>query len=51
MGCGCTSNPGAVEYDYVHTNPSGESTTYRTEYEARAAVLREGGNWRAVARS
>lgn len=51
MGCGCSQNPAAQTYDYIHTNPRGEQTTYPSQYEAEAAKLREGGNWVAVLRS
>lgn len=47
MGCGCTPAQ-SIEHVYIHTKPNGEEVTYNSEYEAKAAVLRGGGNWRAV---
>jgi hypothetical protein len=51
MGCGCSQNPAAEVWDYVHTNTRGEQTTYPSQYEAQAAVLRDGGNWIKVPRT
>ena len=53
MGCGCggTSKQANVTYDYIHVDPTGQQHTYTNEYEARAAVLREGGSWRAEPRT
>lgn len=49
MGCGCggSSKEANVTYTYIHVDPSGQQHSYTNEYEARAAVLREGGTWRA----
>lgn len=43
MGCNCggQGQPSA----WVHTAPSGQTTTYRTEVEARAAQIRQGGTY------
>lgn len=41
MGCNCGSK--TRKYAYVYTAPSGESKTYNTEVEARAAVIRNNG--------
>lgn len=53
MGCGCggTSKQANVTYDYIHVDTTGQQHTYTNEYEARAAVLREGGSWRAEPRT
>lgn len=45
MGCGCGGTSSDVTYTYLHTRPNGEQTSYKSEYEAKAAVLREGGNY------
>ena len=41
MACGCTKRNGAKEY--VYTAPDNKKTTFRTEVEAKAAVVRQGG--------
>lgn len=41
MGCNC--GPKAPAVNYVYRDGSGNSTTYRTEIEARAAQIRNGG--------
>lgn len=46
MGCNCGGRKAAKTY--VYTAPSGQQTTYRTEIEARAAVMRNGGTYQAV---
>lgn len=52
MACGSCggSGPANVNYDYIHVDPKGQQVVYTNEYEARAAVIREGGSWRAEAR-
>lgn len=46
--CGCGgAGPARVDYVYVHVDLKGQQHTYTNEYEARAAVLREGGSWKA----
>lgn len=42
MGCGCNKQSQALQ-NYVYTSPSGQSKTYRSEIEARAAQIRNGG--------
>lgn len=42
MACGCQGKNG-VPKEWVFTNSKGESRTFRTEIEARAAQLRAGG--------
>jgi hypothetical protein len=43
MGCACGGTKTA-KVDYVYVNPStGQQTTYHSEIEARAAVIRNGG--------
>lgn len=41
MGCNC--NKGGKASKVVYTNPSGVKTEYRTEIEAQAAKIRNGG--------
>lgn len=41
MGCNC--NRGGVQTSYVYKDPKGNTTTYRTEIEAQAAKIRNGG--------
>lgn len=46
--CNCGGGgPASVTYNYVHTSPEGAETIYTNEYEARAAVLRDGGSWKS----
>ena len=47
MACGCSGKAANVTYVYIHVDPTGQQHSYTNEYEARAAVLREGGSWRA----
>jgi hypothetical protein len=46
MGCNCGTNQAAKTY--VYTAPNGSTKTYRTEVEARAAVIRSGGSYRVT---
>ena len=41
MACGCRGKNGAKAF--VYTSPTQEQITYRTEIEAKAAVIRNGG--------
>ena len=41
MGCNC--NMGAKASSYIYRAPDGKTTTYRTEIEAQAAKIRNGG--------
>lgn len=41
MGCNCTKKNS--EMKHVYTSPTGQTTVYRTEIEARAAKIRAGG--------
>lgn len=41
MGCNCTKKQGTQSY--IYTDPKGRQTVYRTEVEARAAQIRQGG--------
>lgn len=43
MGCNCGSGAKTTQYEYVFTAMNGETKTYRTEIEARAAAVRSGG--------
>jgi hypothetical protein len=48
MGCGCgkTSTPAQA---FVYTSPQGKQTTYTSQVQAQAAVIRNGGGeWKAV---
>lgn len=44
MACACQGNQAAKTY--VYTAPNGSTKTYKTEVEARAAVIRGGGSYR-----
>jgi O6-methylguanine-DNA--protein-cysteine methyltransferase len=48
MGCGCgsTNRENQVQQTYVHTAPTGEQKTYKSEVEAIAAQHRVGGAYR-----
>lgn len=46
MGCGCGKGSAAAQFSYIYVSPKGETTTYKSQFEARARVLREGGTWR-----
>jgi hypothetical protein len=47
MGCNCGKK--AEQFAYRYTSPAGIVTTFRTEIEAKAAVIRQGGGtWQAV---
>lgn len=51
MACGGCGNKGAAAgtvFKFVYKNPRGETTTYDSQFEARARVLREGGSWEKV---
>lgn len=41
MPCNCGKKAGPTQY--VYTSPTGQTTTYRTEVEAKAAKIRGGG--------
>lgn len=41
MGCNCGSKSSGQKWLYVA--PSGQQTTYKTEIEAKAAQIRNGG--------
>lgn len=41
MPCNCGKKNAAVKW--VYTSPSGQTTTYNTEVEAKAAQIRQGG--------
>lgn len=41
MGCNCGSKE--QKWEYVYTDAKGKQTTYRTEYEAKAARARNQG--------
>lgn len=43
MGCNCGQNRGQAKVNYVYVSPRGERKVYKTEVEARAAQIRNGG--------
>lgn len=47
MGCGCggSQQQAAGANGYVHTAPNGTQTNLRTQIEAKAKTIREGGSW------
>ena len=47
IGCNCVKRQ---QYKFQYTAPSGETKVYNTEVEARAAVIRGGGTYTAVAK-
>lgn len=48
MACACgNKKTGSTSKTYLHTSPSGERKTYKTEVEAAAAAKRSGGTYRA----
>lgn len=46
MPCNCGSKKPQSTTTYVHTSPTGERKTYKTEVEAAAAAKRLGGTYR-----
>jgi len=47
MPCNCGKNKaGQAQKTYVHTAPTGQQKTYKTEVEAAAAQRRLGGTYR-----
>jgi hypothetical protein len=42
MGCNCGGNKNA-KVRYVYTDPKGRQTSYNSEYEAKAAKIRNAG--------
>lgn len=47
MGCACGSKTQTAK-SYIYTAPNGSTKTFKTEVEARAAVIRSGGTYRVV---
>lgn len=47
MGCNCGAGR-VKEPSYVHTSKSGTTTAYKSEAEAKRAVLRSGGSYKKV---
>lgn len=43
MGCNCNGRNNGKTSSYVYKSPDGKTTTYRTEIEAQAARIRNGG--------
>ena len=41
MPCNCTKKAGSVKF--LYTSPTGKTTSYTNEIEARAAQIRQGG--------
>lgn len=51
MGCGCGGGRTNANLSWKYTAPNGQETTFRTEIEAKAAVVRNnGGTYQAVPR-
>jgi hypothetical protein len=46
MACACGKKTNASSKSYVHTSPTGERKTYKSEVEAAAAAKRIGGTYR-----
>lgn len=47
MACACGKGSAAASNkSYVHTSPTGEKKTYKSEVEAAAAAKRVGGSYR-----
>jgi hypothetical protein len=46
MACACGTKKPVSSTTYVHTSPTGEQKTYKTEVEAAAATQRLGGTYR-----
>ncbi len=45
MACSCKKK-GASSATYTYTDPKGKTTSYRTETEAKYAVVRKGGSYK-----
>ena len=43
MACNCGSKKAGTSTKWTHTSPSGKSTSYSSEMDARMAASREGG--------
>ena len=46
MACACGNNNASK--NYVYTAPNGSTKTFKTEVEARAAVIRNGGSYKVT---
>jgi len=46
MPCACGKSKTTSTKTYVHTDPTGKKSTYKTEVEAAAAARRSGGTYR-----
>jgi hypothetical protein len=44
MACNCKRNKSTTSY--VYTAPDGKTTSYRSETEAKYAVVRKGGSYK-----
>ena len=44
MACACKRNKSTATYTY--TDPQGKQTSYRSETEAKMAVVRKGGSYK-----
>jgi hypothetical protein len=47
MACGACGSSKTKSTTYTHTAPDGTKSGYRTEVEAKAAVARKGGTYKA----
>jgi hypothetical protein len=43
MGCNCGGKGNQAKVNFVYVSPKGERKVYKTEVEARAAQIRNGG--------
>lgn len=46
MACGACAQK-QMKVTYLHTDKNGNKTTYKSETEAKAAVIRRGGSYKA----
>jgi hypothetical protein len=46
VGCNCGKTKAQQSYEY--TDPKGTKKVYRTEIEAKAAVIRSGGSYKTL---
>lgn len=46
MACGACAGKSGVKTEYLYTDRNGNTTTKKTEVEAKAAVARTGGSYK-----
>jgi hypothetical protein len=49
MACNCQGSKTGQQQSFVYTAPDGSKKTYTSEVQARAAQIRNGGSYKAVA--